>query len=308
MPQITTLTWTLTIVVVVIATWVAVVKNTQSPLQQDQTYCYRSIKTLSLDNTEAKCFSVSPNGIFTQVFKVDIDGSNVISSDKYVIPGLWDGHAHLIGLGELLQTAQLYGSKDLDDVLERTRKYMDANPGIGSREDWISGMGWDQAVFGRMPQTSDFDKIPSLRNKYILLYRVDIHCIWVSKSVADLLPSPIPQVPGGEVIGDGVLCDNAMDMVLEQMPKPTKAKTASYIRSAMKKLNAVGIVGIHEAGVFPDDLKLYNQLVDTDDWTIRVYAMLECKKRNTFCADDAVQIERDDGRLIVKGVKLFAGD
>lgn len=46
-----------------------------------------------------------------------------------------------------------------------------------------------------------------------MLDRVDVHCIWVSRAVLDLLPDPISDVDGGEIVrepGMGVFCDNAV--------------------------------------------------------------------------------------------------
>lgn len=40
----------------------------------------------------------------------------------------------------------------------------------------------------------------------------------------------------------------------------------------MAKLNEVGLVGIHDAGVTPGNLELYKSLARGDDWTVRVYA------------------------------------
>lgn len=40
----------------------------------------------------------------------------------------------------------------------------------------------------------------------------------------------------------------------------------------MAKLNEVGLVGIHDAGVTPGNLELYKTLAKSDDWTVRVYA------------------------------------
>lgn len=136
-----------------------------------------------------------------------------------------------------------------------------------------------------------------------MLDRVDVHCVWVSRAVLDLLPDPLPDVNGGEVVrepGMGVFCDNAvsrfriwgslfqrtskvchgrmsdsvlqMDMVMDLWPKPDDEKKKLFIRSAMAKLNEVGLVGIHDAGVTPGNLRLYRSLARGDDWTVRVYA------------------------------------
>jgi predicted amidohydrolase YtcJ len=108
-------------------------------------------------------------------------------------------------------------------------------------------------------------------------------------------------------MANGVLCDNTKDLVMKHAPKADKKKVISQVKSAIKELNSVGLVGVHEAGVPPSRLSIYKELVDTEDWTIRIYAMLECEERNTFCPEDAVKLKREDGRLIVNSVKLFAG-
>lgn len=163
---------------------------------------------------------------------------------------------------------------------------------------------------------ADLDFSTNLAGKYIMLDRVDVHCIWVSSPVLELLPTPFPNIPGGEIItnpGPGVFCDNAMDIVLEHWPKPTKEKKIGFIKNAMAELNKVGLVGMADAGVTPGDLAIYEELAEKSgntregDWTMRVYAMIECDKRNTFCPEQAPWIERTDGMLSVKSVKLFGG-
>ena len=145
-----------------------------------------------------------------------------------------------------------------------------------------------------------------------MLDRVDVHCIWVSQAVLDLLPKDIDDIPGGEIVrepGMGVFCDNAMDMVMPLWPKPDETKVRGFLKSAMRELHKVGLVGMHDAGTFPEQLALYEEMSQTDDWTLRVYAMLECGRegRNTFCPQKSIKVTQDSGMLSVRSVKLFAG-
>jgi predicted amidohydrolase YtcJ len=159
-------------------------------------------------------------------------------------------------------------------------------------------------------EKADFDADPRLKGKFIMLDRVDVHCIWVSKAVLELLPAVLPKIPGGEIItdpGPGVFCDNAMDLVMKYRPTPNTEKKTQFVKAAMAELNKVGLVGMHDAGVTPADLNLYENLAEGDSWSVRVYAMTECEIRNTFCPEDARMISRDDGLLSVRSVKLFAG-
>ncbi len=152
----------------------------------------------------------------------------------------------------------------------------------------------------------------NLKGKFIMVDRVDVHCTWVSQAVLDLLPDDIPdEIPGGEIVrepGMGVFCDNAMDLVVSLWPKPSVEKKRTFVASAMRELHKVGIVGMHDAGVLPEDIAMYQDMSETsEDWTLRVYAMIECKERNTFCPDESSRISQDSGMLSVGSVKLFAG-
>jgi predicted amidohydrolase YtcJ len=130
----------------------------------------------------------------------------------------------------------------------------------------------------------------------------------VSQKVLDLLPSPLPEVPaGGEVVAKGVFCDNAMEMVLEYYPKPSKIHKSKYVKDAMVELNKLGIVGMHDAGVVPAELNLYEELSSDEDWTVRVNAMIECNARNTFCPKEVKKINTPNGMFQVRSVKLFGG-
>jgi predicted amidohydrolase YtcJ len=143
-----------------------------------------------------------------------------------------------------------------------------------------------------------------------MLDRTDVHCTWVSDRVLALLPSDIEDVPGGEIIrepGMGVFCDNAMEMIYRLLPKPNAEKKRRNIRAAMKSLNSVGLVGVHDAGQFPDTIALWEQWAGiVEDWTLRVYTMAECPDRNTVCLDKVRKIEGD--WLTVRSIKLFAGE
>src|ERR1700742_4532024 len=126
MPNVSGYTLRLSFVAVLIAAIIAIAKRTQTPLQADQTYCYASVKTLSPQHEKVNCFSVSSSGKFTRVFlepKADSLETDVIRSPGNVIPGLWDGHGHVLGLGESIHEVALYNSKSLSETLERVHEY-----------------------------------------------------------------------------------------------------------------------------------------------------------------------------------------
>lgn len=132
--------------------------STSSTATTTTQYCYRDVRTHDQEKPSARCFSVV-DGLFGRVLSEDeaasdtppADAAVVVEDPGYVMPGLWDGHGHLLQYGEFLHSVDLFGSESLDDVRARIKAYLDANPGAGTRDQWVRGVGWDQTAFGRMP-------------------------------------------------------------------------------------------------------------------------------------------------------------
>jgi len=149
-----------------------------------------------------------------------------------------------------------------------------------------------------------------------MLDRVDVHCVLVSETVLELLPNPLPEAPpGGEIIRDpgvGVFCDNAMDaIILPVAPKPDIVQKTRWFKHAMRELNAVGIVGVGDAGMRATDIAILEGMAENGALSIRINVMLECTERNTYCPDEVQGLKLNNSRgydsmLMLGGVKLFA--
>ena len=151
-----------------------------------------------------------------------------------------------------------------------------------------------------------------------MLDRVDVHCVLASPKVLDLLPRPLPKSPPGGVVvtdpGPGVFCDNAMDFIIYPLaPKPDIAQKTRWFETAMRELNKVGIVGVGDAGMRPEDVRILEFMAEKARLSIRINVMLECTDRNTFCPDEVRVVKLltskeglGQGTLMLGGVKLFA--
>lgn len=159
---------------------------------------------------------------------------------------------------------------------------------------------------------------PELKDLYIMLDRVDVHCVWTSQKVLDLLPDPLPEAPPGGVVvtdpGPGVFCDNAMDVIIYPLaPKPDVVQKTRWFKTAMVELNKVGIVGVGDAGVRPDDVLILEEMAENGELSLRINVMLDCAERNTYCPDEIRDLKLLDAKdglgsstLMLGGVKLFA--
>ncbi|KAL3425521.1 amidohydrolase [Phlyctema vagabunda] len=276
-----------------------------------------TITTLNQTAPRASCFRVR-DGIFREVLaerpRFSFEKVNYI--DGHVLPGIIESHGHILQYGEMLESVSLYGATSIDEVRKRVQDFLKIHKsdGYGSREKWVRGIGWDQAFFGGVMPTAEELKFDE--DLYIMLDRVDVHCVWVSEEVLNLLPNPLPEAPPGGVIvtdpGPGVFCDNAMDeIVFPQAPKPTIEDKTRWFRTAMSELNKVGIVGVGDAGMRPTDVQILESMAEEGELTIRINVMLECPERNTYCPDDTKDLKILGGNslgsssLMLGGVKLF---
>ncbi|PBP28539.1 amidohydrolase 3, partial [Diplocarpon rosae] len=284
-----------------------------------------SITTLNAEVPRARCFRVR-DGVFVQVLEnvpeLSGEGEEKARLDGWVIPGIIESHGHILAYGEMLESVELYGARSMEEVRRRIGGFLEAHEGegYGTRQKWVRGIGWDQAFFGGiMPTAKDLAEDPELSELYIMLDRVDVHCVLVSQKVLDLLPSPLPKAPpGGAVVmdpGPGVFCDNAMDALIYPLaPKPDIAQKTRWFKTALAQLNQVGIVGVGDAGMRPNDVAILESLAEKGELTLRINVMLECAERNTFCPEEIGRLKllkrREQGlggkMLMLGGVKLFA--
>ncbi|KAH9206251.1 amidohydrolase family-domain-containing protein [Leptodontidium sp. 2 PMI_412] len=283
-----------------------------------------SITTLNSSVPHAQCFRVQ-DGLFTEVLAENPGGKDeeVLFLDGYVLPGIIESHGHILQYGEMLESVLLYGADSMEEVRRRIRAFLETHKGegYGSREKWIRGIGWDQAFFGGvMPTAKELAEDPALANLYIMLDRVDVHCVLTSQKVLDLLPNPLPEAPPGGVVvtdpGPGVFCDNAMDVIIYPIaPKPDVAQKTRWFKTALAELNKVGIIGVGDAGMRPEDVAILETLAEKGELTLRINVMLECAERNTYCPDETQDLKLLDApaaegmggsTLMLGGVKLFA--
>ncbi|EDN98252.1 hypothetical protein SS1G_13110 [Sclerotinia sclerotiorum 1980 UF-70] len=288
-------------------------------------YCVRepyTITTLSSSFPNPKCFRTRIDQI-TQVLEDVPSGEyaeKITWLNGFVLPGIIESHGHILQYGEMLESVGLYDAVSVEDVRWRIKEWLGRHQGegYGERDKWIRGVGWDQAHFGGvMPTAKQLSEDPELKDLYIMLDRVDIHCVWTSEKVLSLLSDPLPEAPpGGEIItnpGPGVFCDNAMDNFIYPLaPKPDIPQKVGWLKTAMGELNKVGITAMSDAGMRMEDVKILQDLARRDELSVRIRVMAECEERNAFCHQDlrTVKVMRDGSgggdMLLFGGIKLFA--
>lgn len=222
-------------------------------------------------------------------------------------PGLMDGHAHLVGYADGLLEANLFGTSEWEEVVQRVVVHQEEWP-----SEWAVGRGWDQNDWDSQafPDRTLLDS--AFPDQPVALERIDGHAMVVNAEAlkrAGLLTGPVPDIEGGEVVVDasgtptGVLVDNACSLVAELIPPHPDQKRFEALMEAQANLLAQGIVGITDAGLSPSEIERLDSLQQNGDLKLRINALVSASDENIEWLVNEGQRMTD--RLVVNGVKFY---
>jgi predicted amidohydrolase YtcJ len=226
---------------------------------------------------------------------------------KTVLPGLIDAHCHVASLGGYaLGRIDLSEARSFDEVVEMVAaRVKRANKG-----EWIVGGRWDHEAWpGRQLPSHERLSAVSADNA-VWLTRVDGHVGLANAAAMKLagINRDTQSPSGGEIIRDaageptGLFVDNAEDLITTCMPTGIH-NTADLVLKAQELCLAIGLTGVHDAGVSPSEIVVYQELEAAGKLKLRVYAMVS--------GGHAIEYYRKNGlvigdRLTVRSAKLFA--
>jgi predicted amidohydrolase YtcJ len=225
-----------------------------------------------------------------------------------VVPGLQDAHGHVAGLGAALQELDLRDTPSFEAIAAKVRaRAATMKPG-----EWILGRDWDQNRWPvpDWPAPGPLDAA-SPQNP-VFLMRIDGHAALANRrALASAgVTRDTPDPAGGRLIRDasgaptGVLVDVARSLVERQIPPPSRQRRLEQLLLADGELRRVGLTMVHDAGVDPAMIDLYREVIGSDRFATRVYAMLTgLSTGDWFRRGPLVDPHQ---RLTVRAVKLIA--
>src|SRR5437660_9377501 len=170
---------------------------------------------------------------------------------KTVTPGFTDSHCHIFGIGEREMTLNLEGTNTREDFLAKVKERVAQT----ERNKWITGRGWIETFWKPplFPSRADLDKIAP--DNPVFLTRADGHAAVVNSAALKLanIDDHTRDPFGGQILktkGDpnGMLLDNAMDLVAKNIPKPTEAETEQAFLKGIDREIKLGWCEIQNAG------------------------------------------------------------
>jgi len=202
-------------------------------------------------------------------------GTEIIDANgATVLPGFVDAHNH-VRLGANPGAVQFFGATSLDEIHERIRSYLEANPGAA----WVEGEGWNYtAVPGGSPTASMLDGVTGGRPAFLFSY--DVHTVWLNReamAVFGITRESDPHLPWGTVEKDpatgeptGYIHDFAVLGISEEGQRaliphvPGYAPASQYERmlESLDMAARFGITTIVEPQNGLDDLALFARARD----------------------------------------------
>jgi predicted amidohydrolase YtcJ len=171
---------------------------------------------------------------------VDLQGRDVL-------PGLCDAHLHFDWYSRGLQSVEAE-----TDTLEECLRRVAVKAGETPRGQWITGLGWNQNVWGGFPSAADLDRVAP--EHPVLLTAKSGHAAWansaalllagITAGTADPAGGEIQRGPGGQPTG--ILLENAIDLVEHAIPEMTAEALAEAMRAGMENAWRVGLTSIHD--------------------------------------------------------------
>lgn len=224
-----------------------------------------------------------------------------------VIPSFIDSHAHMRGLGALLESRDLRHAATVAEIAGWVRERAAATP----PGEWILGRNWDQTNWGgQFPAAADLDRAAPAHP--VFLTRVDGHAGWANSRALALagITRNTPDPAGGKIVRNGageptgVLIDRAQGLVRARIPPPTYQQIKRQLELAARECARLGLAGVHDAGVSAEDLRAYRELLAEGKLPVRIYAMIG---GDGPLWRDYLQSGPETGEfLTVRAIKLFA--
>lgn len=229
--------------------------------------CHRCYVTISNGRIEG-VFKIRPEGDFNRT--LDLDGS-------FLYAGFIDAHSHFVGYGKSLQTVDLRGTQSWEEVVERTKIFAEAHPGLPA----ITGRGWDQNDW----ELKEFPTNELLNEAFpetqVVLTRIDGHAVIANAFALDyahISKNTAGELSGGQIAfgsndkPTGLLIDNAVDLL--QLPDLDNEQLKEAIRMAENRCFEVGLTTVTDAGLDKPVIELLDSMHRSGELKMRIYAMI----------------------------------
>jgi predicted amidohydrolase YtcJ len=233
----------------------------------------------------------------------------VDGAGRTLVPGLIDGHGHVMGLGFTALQLDLSDTKTLAEAQAKIAAFAREYPGTG----WILGRGWNQETWklGRFPTAADIDAV--VPGRPVWLERVDGHAGWANRAAMEAagIGAATASPPGGRIeqangAPSGIFVDAAMELVNKIVPPPSPEQRKAALEAAQRILLAQGITATADMGTSAEDWKAMRSAGEAGELDLRILAYASGLEPLAAIAPSGPTEWLHDDRLRLVGVKIYS--
>ena len=241
---------------------------------------------------------------------IDLDGA-------VMYPGLIEGHAHIMGIGDNLINVDLMGTESFGELIEKVAERANQTP----KGEWIIGRGWHQDKWTQLPESASngfpiHDALSeAVPDHPVYLKHASGHMALVNAKAMEIagIDAATANPNGGEVIRGiggqptGILNETAQALATRYIPDETDSRYEQMLSLAVQECLKNGITGFHQAGSSMRDIDLFRQFMLSGDLKIRLYVMLNGRDDELldYYFDKGIEVDSLH-RLDIRSVKLYS--
>ena len=244
---------------------------------------------------------------------IDLDG-------KTLLPGMIDSHAHAIDGGLTLISATAPETLSTVDELAKIAAAAKSG-GTGMSNDILIVSGIPLAIWSKDQELNARFNSAEFQSQPVFLEGMDGHTGWSNLALrkrAGLDQKFITHLGkterqyygfGPDLTPTGFVVDAGLEIVQEQIPRPTDKKMLEAARAAIKEMHALGITSWVDPAADEPILAAYRALAAENGLTAHVAAFVVVKPDDPNALTNPLQLKKQFDRvpgLTVSGIKVFA--
>ncbi|MEP1033111.1 amidohydrolase [Ekhidna sp.] len=312
-----------TVYIILLSLLAGCTQKTEPEIVADSIFFNGPIYTMDASNSKAEAIAIRADTFLYVGSKAEAEAFKGTSTKmvdlngKTMIPGLTEGHAHIMGVGYNLLNVDLREAKSYQEMVEMVAERA-ANTPNGT---WILGRGWHQDKWTEKPEMTK-----GFPTHDLLSEAIPNHPVWLKHAsghaaLGNAMAMEVAGIDGGSVQPDGgeifmglsgqptgIFNETAQGLITQVIPSQTKESDEQALKLALQQCFKYGITGFHQAGSGMKDINLFKEFAERGDLKLRLFVMLNGRDEDLLDTYFKNGIEEDlfNNQLTVRSVKLYA--
>ena len=245
---------------------------------------------INFTNTE-QCIIIKGNKIERVIPQSEIDldqynSHNIIDAKgQFVMPGLIEGHGHLLAYGEGLSQLELGQYNNWDEIIEAVAKKANELPD----GQWIEGRGWHQEKWNKQVDNAvqgypHHQKLSRLVPDHpVYLIHASGHAAFANQKAMEAvgITTETNAAAGGRILKDvegnlaGIFEENAMEIISDfvEQTKDLESIWEDALINASSDCLKFGITSFQDAGLNIEQIKWLKEKAKNKKLPIRLFVM-----------------------------------